>query len=69
MTQTLIQLPEILNEEEYETYFNETSGSGQDILTEQHNEAVRTIALGHIIEKVHFYLIILFVTILILILR
>lgn len=51
---TLIQLPKVLDEEENETFLNKTDGVSGDFLTDQHNEAVRTIALGHIAEKVHF---------------
>ncbi|XP_077291250.1 lys-63-specific deubiquitinase BRCC36-like [Arctopsyche grandis] len=49
--ETLIQLPKIFDEEENETFSKETGGIEGDFLTEQHNEAVRTIALGHIAEK------------------
>ncbi|KAJ8725635.1 hypothetical protein PYW08_003818 [Mythimna loreyi] len=50
--ETLTQLPAILKEEEDEAYNNE-AGPEQpdDIITKQHNAAVRTIAIGHIVDK------------------
>lgn len=50
----MTQLPNILKEEENEAYRNEISvrDDSFDILTKQHNVAVRTIAVGHIVEKV-----------------
>ncbi|CAG9585486.1 unnamed protein product [Danaus chrysippus] len=49
----LTQLPAILKEEEDESYKNEAEGSDcEDILNKQHNSAVRTIAIGHIVEKI-----------------
>lgn len=51
--QILTQLPAILKEEEDEAYTNEVGLSeNDDILNKQHNAAVRTIAIGHIVEKV-----------------
>lgn len=52
----MTQLPAILKEEEDESYKNEAEGSDcEDILNKQHNSAVRTIAIGHIVEKVTIY--------------
>ncbi|XP_068629339.1 lys-63-specific deubiquitinase BRCC36-like [Battus philenor] len=49
----LTQLPAILKEEEDESYSNEAGLSDtDDIITKQHNAAVRTIAIGHIVEKI-----------------
>ncbi|CAH2073994.1 unnamed protein product, partial [Iphiclides podalirius] len=49
----LTQLPTILKEEEDESYSNEAGQSEtDDIITKQHNAAVRTIAIGHIVEKI-----------------
>ncbi|KPI91461.1 PREDICTED: lys-63-specific deubiquitinase BRCC36-like [Papilio xuthus] len=49
----LTQLPAILKEEEDESYSNEVGLTNtDDIITKQHNAAVRTIAIGHIVEKV-----------------
>lgn len=49
----LTQLPTILKEEEDEAFKNEAGGSNtDDIINTQHNAAVRTIAIGHIVEKV-----------------
>ncbi|CAG4981126.1 unnamed protein product [Parnassius mnemosyne] len=49
----LTQLPAILKEEEDESYNNEAGQSEtDDIITKQHNAAVRTIAIGHIVEKI-----------------
>lgn len=51
--QILTQLPVILKEEEDEAYNNEVGLSeSDDIINRQHNDAVRTIAIGHIVEKV-----------------
>lgn len=51
--QILTQLPVILKEEEDEAYNNEVGLSeSEDIINKQHNDAVRTIAIGHIVEKV-----------------
>lgn len=51
--QTLTQLPTILKEEEDEAYNNEAIQSeDDDIINRQHNAAVRTIAIGHIVDKV-----------------
>ncbi|KAI8435018.1 hypothetical protein MSG28_003450 [Choristoneura fumiferana] len=48
----LTQLPAILKEEEDEAYNNEVGqGETDDIIIKQHNAAVRTIAIGHIVEK------------------
>ncbi|CAG9096567.1 hypothetical protein JYU34_007356 [Plutella xylostella] len=48
----LTQLPTILKEEEDEAYNNEAGrGVTDDIIIKQHNAAVRTIAIGHIVEK------------------
>lgn len=53
---TLTQLPAILKEEEDEAYNNEVGQSEtDDIINKQHNAAVRTIAIGHIVEKVSCY--------------
>lgn len=50
--QTLTQLPTILKEEEDESYNNLVGTSDKnDVLVNQHNAAVRTIAVGHIVEK------------------
>ncbi|KAM3963578.1 lys-63-specific deubiquitinase BRCC36 isoform 2-T2 [Aphomia sociella] len=50
--ETLTQLPAILKEEEDEAYNNEVGQSEtDDIINKQHNAAVRTIAIGHIVEK------------------
>ncbi|XP_013186633.1 lys-63-specific deubiquitinase BRCC36-like isoform X3 [Amyelois transitella] len=51
--QILTQLPAILKEEEDEAYNNEVGQSDEqdDIINKQHNAAVRTIAIGHIVEK------------------
>lgn len=54
--QILTQLPVILKEEEDEAYNNEVGLSeSEDIINQQHNDAVRTIAIGHIVEKVVYY--------------
>lgn len=46
-------MPAILKEEEDEAYNNEAGQcESDDIITKQHNTAVRTIAIGHIVEKV-----------------
>lgn len=51
--QTLTQLPMILKEEEDEAFNNEAIQSeNDDIINKQHNAAVRTIAIGHIVDKV-----------------
>lgn len=51
--QILTQLPTILKEEEDEAYNNEVGHhETDDIINNQHNAAVRTIAIGHIVEKV-----------------
>ncbi|XP_072943753.1 lys-63-specific deubiquitinase BRCC36-like [Epargyreus clarus] len=51
--QILAKLPEILKEEEDEAYRIEAGqGDVMDILNKQHNTAVRTIAIGHIVEKI-----------------
>lgn len=51
--QILTQLPTILKEEEDEAFKNEAEESNtDDIINIQHNAAVRTIAIGHIVEKV-----------------
>lgn len=56
--QTLTQLPTILKEEEDEAFNNETIQSeNDDIINRQHNAAVRTIAIGHIVDKVCVHLI------------
>jgi len=50
--ETLTQLPTILKEEEDEAYNNEAIQSeDDDIINRQHNAAVRTIAIGHIVDK------------------
>ncbi|CAB3242140.1 unnamed protein product [Arctia plantaginis] len=50
--ETLTQLPAILKEEEDEAYFNEVGrNETDDIINKQHNAAVRTIAIGHIVDK------------------
>ncbi|KAL0893877.1 hypothetical protein ABMA27_013981 [Loxostege sticticalis] len=50
--QILTQLPAILKEEEDESYNTEVGLSeNDDIVNKQHNAAVRTIAIGHIVEK------------------
>ncbi|XP_030031359.1 lys-63-specific deubiquitinase BRCC36 [Manduca sexta] len=50
--ETLTQLPAILKQEEDEAFNNEVSqNETDDILTKQHNAAVRTIAIGHIVDK------------------
>ncbi|XP_053625694.1 lys-63-specific deubiquitinase BRCC36-like isoform X2 [Plodia interpunctella] len=51
--QILTQLPAILKEEEDEAYSNEVGQNylEEDIINKQHNAAVRTIAIGHIVEK------------------
>lgn len=50
--ETLTQLPTILKEEEDEAFNNEISyDDTDDIVTKQHNAAVRTIAIGHIVDK------------------
>ncbi|XP_050345527.1 lys-63-specific deubiquitinase BRCC36-like [Nymphalis io] len=49
----LTQLPTILKEEEEEAFKIEAGETDKDdILNIQHNAAVRTIAIGHIVEKV-----------------
>ncbi|PZC84406.1 hypothetical protein B5X24_HaOG204980 [Helicoverpa armigera] len=49
---TLTQLPAILKEEEDESYNNEAGpNENDDIINKQHNAAVRTIAIGHIVDK------------------
>lgn len=49
----LTQLPTILKEEEDEAFKNEAGESNtDDIINTQHNAAVRTIAIGHIVEKI-----------------
>ena len=49
----MIQLPTILKEEEDEAYSNEAGADvNDDIINNQHNAAVRTIAIGHIVDKV-----------------
>ncbi|XP_034840257.1 lys-63-specific deubiquitinase BRCC36-like [Maniola hyperantus] len=51
--QILTQLPAILKEEEDEAFKNEAGEiETDDIINKQHNSAVRTIAIGHIVEKV-----------------
>lgn len=51
--QTLTQLPAILKEEEDEAFNVEACQSDtDDIINKQHNSAVRTIAIGHIVDKV-----------------
>lgn len=51
--QILTQVPTILKEEEDEAYSNEVGFSDtDDVIVKQHNAAVRTIAIGHIVEKV-----------------
>ncbi|KAL4705143.1 hypothetical protein ACJJTC_018714 [Scirpophaga incertulas] len=48
----LTQLPTILKEEEDESYRNEVGNAEcHDIIIKQHNAAIRTIAIGHIVEK------------------
>ncbi|KAJ0180509.1 hypothetical protein K1T71_003913 [Dendrolimus kikuchii] len=48
----LTQLPAILKEEEDEAFNMEACQSDtDDILNKQHNAAVRTIAIGHIVDK------------------
>ncbi|GBP30680.1 hypothetical protein EVAR_75901_1 [Eumeta japonica] len=48
----LTELPTILKDEEDEAYRNEVgTGDTDDVITKQHNAAVRTIAIGHIVEK------------------
>ncbi|CAH0748200.1 unnamed protein product [Diatraea saccharalis] len=50
--QMLTKLPAILKEEEDEAYNNEVGQAEcHDIINKQHNAAVRTIAIGHIVEK------------------
>ncbi|XP_026746765.1 lys-63-specific deubiquitinase BRCC36-like [Trichoplusia ni] len=50
--ETLTQLPAILKEEEDESYTNEVGpNETDDIINRQHNAAVRTIAIGHIVDK------------------
>lgn len=50
--ETLSQLPTILKEEEDEAYNNEAGfNDTDDIINKQHNAAVRTIAIGHIVDK------------------
>ncbi|CAD0196776.1 unnamed protein product [Chrysodeixis includens] len=50
--ETLTQLPAILKEEEDESYTNEVGpNETDDIINKQHNAAVRTIAIGHIVDK------------------
>ncbi|XP_075969566.1 lys-63-specific deubiquitinase BRCC36-like [Anticarsia gemmatalis] len=50
--ETLTQLPAILKEEEDEAYLNEAgTDETDDIINKQHNAAVRTIAIGHIVDK------------------
>lgn len=62
--QILTQLPVILKEEEDEAYNNEVGLSeSEDIINQQHNDAVRTIAIGHIVEKVVYYCTLKFVLI------
>lgn len=57
--QTLTQLPAILKEEEDEAYNNEAGpNETDDIINKQHNAAVRTIAIGHIVDKVNLALLI-----------
>lgn len=52
--QILTQLPAILKEEEDEAFKNEAGEiETDDIINKQHNSAVRTIAIGHIVEKVN----------------
>lgn len=54
--QILTQLPVILKEEEDEAYNNEVGLSeSEDIINKQRNDAVRTIAIGHIVEKVVYF--------------
>lgn len=49
----LTQLPTILKEEEDEAFKNEAGEiDTEDIINKQHNAAVRTIAIGHIVEKI-----------------
>ncbi|XP_041977189.1 lys-63-specific deubiquitinase BRCC36-like [Aricia agestis] len=49
----LTQLPTILKEEEDEAYKNDVGDNEvDDIINKQHNVAVRTIAIGHIVEKI-----------------
>lgn len=46
-------MPAILKEEEDEAYNNEAGpNETDDIINKQHNAAVRTIAIGHIVDKV-----------------
>lgn len=48
-------MPTILKEEEDEAFKNEAGEiDTEDIINKQHNAAVRTIAIGHIVEKVIF---------------
>lgn len=52
----LTQLPTILMDEENEAYKKEAGQYNiDDIIVKQHNAAVRTIAVGHIVEKVSFF--------------
>lgn len=58
----MTQLPAILKEEEDEAFKNEAGEiDTEDIINKQHNAAVRTIAIGHIVEKVIFGLKIFFI--------
>lgn len=59
----MTQLPAILKEEEDESYINEAGQCDTDIITRQHNSAVLTIAIGHIVEKVGYSCITLYYSI------
>ncbi|CAH1646092.1 unnamed protein product [Spodoptera littoralis] len=50
--ETLTQLPAILKEEEDEAFGSKAETNDiDDIINRQHNAAVRTIAIGHIVDK------------------
>lgn len=49
-------MPAILREEEDESYINEVGpDANDDLINRQHNAAVRTIAIGHIVDKVTIF--------------
>lgn len=50
----MTQLPAILKEEEDEAFGSKADPNDiDDIINRQHNAAVRTIAIGHIVDKVN----------------